>query len=78
MSSTSAGFLRSFSRKPITATMSSRWMIFSVSGEERPSLVLSLSRPTREKSYFCALRNMPSNRLREESSVGGSPGRMRR
>ena len=78
MSSTSCGLRRSFSRKPITATMSSRWMIRSLSGVDRPSLVLSLRRPTREKSYFCAFRNMPSNKLREESSVGGSPGRMRR
>ena len=78
MSSTSCGLRRSFRRKPITATMSSRWMIFSVSGVERPSLVLSLSRPTREKSYFCALRNIPSKRFREESRVGGSPGRIRR
>ena len=62
----------------MTAVMSSRCTIFSVRGVERPSLVLSFSRPTREKSYFCGLRNMPSNRLREDSRVGGSPGRMRR
>ena len=62
----------------MTAVMSSRCRIFSQSGVDRPSLVLSLRRPTREKSYFCGFRNMPSNRLREESRVGGSPGRMRR
>ena len=43
-----------------------------------PSLVLSFSRPTREKSYFWRLKNMPWKRLRELSSVGGSPGRSRR
>jgi hypothetical protein len=42
------------------------------------SFVFSFSRPTREKSYFCALKNMFSKRLRELSSVGGSPGRRRR
>ena len=62
----------------MTAVMSSGCRIFSLSGVLRPSLVFSLSRPTREKSYFCGLRNMPSNRFREESRVGGSPGRMRR
>ena len=45
---------------------------------DSPSLVLSFRRPTREKSYFCGFRNIPSKRLREESRVGGSPGRMRR
>ena len=36
------------------------------------------SRPTREKSYFCGLKNMFSNSERELSRVGGSPGRRRR
>ncbi len=78
MSSTSAGLLRSFRTKAMTAVMSSWCRIFSERGVLRPSLVLSLSRPTREKSYFCGFRNIPSKRLREESRVGGSPGRMRR
>jgi len=52
-------------------------MIFSVRGVPRPSFVLSFSRPTREKSYFCGFRNIPSKRLREDSRVGGSPGRIR-
>ena len=62
----------------MTAVMSSGCRILSLSGLDRPSLVLSFRRPTREKSYFCGFRNIPSNRLREESRVGGSPGRMRR
>jgi hypothetical protein len=44
----------------------------------QPSLVFSFSRPTREKSYFCGLKNMFSKSDRELSSVGGSPGRRRR
>ena len=43
-----------------------------------PSFVFSFSRPTREKSYFCGLKNMFSKSDRLLSSVGGSPGRRRR
>ena len=78
MSSTSPGLRRRRSTNAITRVMSSWWRILSDSGVERPSFVLSFSRPTREKSYFCGFRNMPSNRFFEESRVGGSPGRMRR
>jgi len=37
------------------------------------SFVFSFRRPTREKSYFCELKNMFSKSDRELSSVGGSP-----
>ena len=49
--------------------------------ERRLQLAASCSAsagPTREKSYFCGLKNMFSKSDRLLSSVGGSPGRRRR
>ena len=48
------------------------------SEESASSLMLNLKRPTREKSYFFASKNMPSKRFLADSYVGGSPGRSRR
>ena len=39
------------------------------------SLMLNFRRPTREKSYLRASKNMPWNSCVAVSSVGGSPGR---
>ena len=52
--------------------------ILSSSDVSTPNFVFNFNRPTREKSYFWALKNMFSNSVRELSSVGGSPGRIRR
>ena len=53
-------------------------IVFCVTGESRSSLMLNLKRPTREKSYLRASKNMPSKSALADSRVGGSPGRMRR
>src|SRR6185436_13142605 len=53
-------------------------IVFCVTGDWRSSLMLNLKRPTREKSYLRASKNMPSKSALADSRVGGSPGRMRR
>ena len=49
-----------------------------VGSSSHSSLVASLRRPTREKSYFCSLKNRLLRSVRELSTVGWSPGRCRR
>ncbi len=49
--------------------------VFSSSGVSRPSLMLNLSRPMREKLYFWGLKNRLWKRLWALSCVWGSPGR---
>ena len=62
----------------ITEMMSSLRIVFALAGASMPSFSLIMKRPTRPRSYRRGSMNMPRNRARADSTVGGSPGRRRR